>query len=306
MNQSSSLLHTDSSSCLQTVSLNMPDEALSTPIVNDQFSAQDADITIQSSDGILFKLHRSNLAGITGAFPGPEIDTQGEIVHLTEPAKVLEIVFQYVYPRKHPSLKDLDFDTLLQVAEAVEKYDVFSAMNTCEWRLSEFLPDHAVEILAHSVKHGYPESIDKAGLVLSRTPHLEMVEMLPLHCVVPWLKYQGAWQKIFDNAIRHIDGMFYNYYCYDVQHVCSPCRVSLLGWVTKLSQIKTISSLRDAITTRNPSIYNNSVAHPWCSNCSGNICQFHLPTVQKILEDGITSIPPFTEFLKAKEPAPSA
>ncbi|KAF8877849.1 hypothetical protein CPB84DRAFT_1794649 [Gymnopilus junonius] len=113
----------------------MPDEALSTPIVNNQFSAQDADITIQSSDGVLFKLHRQNLGTNTGGFPGMEISTQEEIVHLPEPAKVLEIVFQFVYPKKHPKLKGLDFGTILEVAEAVEKYEVFAAMNICEIRL---------------------------------------------------------------------------------------------------------------------------------------------------------------------------
>ncbi|KAF8878667.1 hypothetical protein CPB84DRAFT_1793950 [Gymnopilus junonius] len=273
----------------------MPDEALSTPIVNNQFSAQDADITIQSSDDILFKLHRSSLAATTGAFPGPEINTQEEIVHLTEPAKVLEVIFQYVYPRRHPDLKDLDFDTLLQTAEAVEKYEVFAAMNTCEWRLSEFLPDHAAEILAYSIKHGYPESINKAGLVLSRTPHLDVVQILPSHGTISLLKYQGTRQKIFDDAVRYVEKLpsgsrctlqsrkhgNHHQYLFD-PHVCPCCRFSLLCWITKLSKIRTSS----------PSVNDDTMENPWCSECLGKI-------LKKILEDGIASVPPFTDFLKA-------
>ncbi|KAF8868576.1 hypothetical protein CPB84DRAFT_1695834 [Gymnopilus junonius] len=156
-------------------------------------SAQDADITIQSSDGIIFKLHRHNLATHTDAFPGTELDldTHGDIVHLTEPGCVLEIVFEYVYPRKQPKLNNIDFEILMSVAEAVEKYNVFSAMNTCEVRLSEILPEHAAEILVHAIKHDYPELIDKAAIHISRIPILELVGILPTHCIVPLVRTLG-------------------------------------------------------------------------------------------------------------------
>ncbi|CAA7269258.1 unnamed protein product [Cyclocybe aegerita] len=99
------------------------------------FNAPDADVTFQSSDGIQFHIHRKHLESHTGAFPGSEFDTRGEVTHLTEHSKTLAILFQFVYPRRHPTLQDADFATLMPVAEAVEKYQVFSAMNTCEARL---------------------------------------------------------------------------------------------------------------------------------------------------------------------------
>ena len=98
-------------------------------------NAADSDVTFQSSDGVLFLIHRKNLEAITGAFPGPEFSTGGEIVPLTEPAKVLEIMFQFIYPRRHPTLEKLNFELILAVAEAVEKYEIFSAMKTCEVQL---------------------------------------------------------------------------------------------------------------------------------------------------------------------------
>ena len=58
-----------------------------------------------------------------------------ETMALDEPSDVLEILFQFIYPRRHPSLEDTDFETLAAVAEAVEKYQVFSAMNLCALRL---------------------------------------------------------------------------------------------------------------------------------------------------------------------------
>ena len=98
-------------------------------------NAADSDVTFQSSDGVLFLIRRKNLEAITGAFPGPEFSTGGEIVPLTEPAKVLEIMFQFIYPRRHPTLEKLNFELILAVAEAVEKYEIFSAMKTCEVQL---------------------------------------------------------------------------------------------------------------------------------------------------------------------------
>ena len=95
----------------------------------------DADVTFLSSDLVTFKLHRKYLEATTGSFPGAEFETQGELVRLTEPSSVLEVMFQFVYPRRHPRLDKQNFDSVLAIAEAVEKYEVFSAMNTCETRM---------------------------------------------------------------------------------------------------------------------------------------------------------------------------
>lgn len=56
-------------------------------------------------------------------------------MRLTESAKVLGILFQFVYPMRQPVLSGLQLDTLLALAEAVQKYQVFSAMNGCEYHL---------------------------------------------------------------------------------------------------------------------------------------------------------------------------
>lgn len=92
-------------------------------------------VTIQSSDNVKFNIHRTNLETSTGAFPGAEFETNGEVVYLTEKADVLAILFKFIYPQRHPSLEHLDFALLSQVAEAAEKYEVFAAMNIASIRL---------------------------------------------------------------------------------------------------------------------------------------------------------------------------
>lgn len=98
--------------------------------------SSNADLKVRSSDGVEFDLHRTVLAVHTGAFPGPDVGTAGEIVDLTESADVLRVCFDFMYPKRHPDLDDItDFDLLAAVAEAVGKYEIFAAVNTCNTRL---------------------------------------------------------------------------------------------------------------------------------------------------------------------------
>jgi len=96
----------------------------------------DTDIVIRSSDNVVFNLHRKNLEVHTGAFPAPEFAASPEdVTRLTEPSNVLAVVFDFIYPRRHPKLTSMGFEIVGPVAEAVEKYEVFAAMTACEMRL---------------------------------------------------------------------------------------------------------------------------------------------------------------------------
>jgi len=55
-------------------------------------------------------------------FPGPEMDTGGEMVQLTEPANILGILFPFLYQKAHPDLHEESFEVLAATAEAVGKY----------------------------------------------------------------------------------------------------------------------------------------------------------------------------------------
>jgi hypothetical protein len=91
-------------------------------------STLDADLTIKSSDGVLFKVHRRNLELLSEGFPGEDVKTHNEIVELTETADTLEFLFQYMYPDLH----GIPFQTLASLAEAAEKYRVFPVMEVCK------------------------------------------------------------------------------------------------------------------------------------------------------------------------------
>ena len=44
----------------------------------------------------------------------------------------LELLFQFCYPDYHPDVESLEFDILMLLAEAAEKYQVFPAMTICK------------------------------------------------------------------------------------------------------------------------------------------------------------------------------
>lgn len=99
-------------------------------------SAHDSDVTFRSCDGILFQIHRKNLEVVSEGFSPPDgTTTQGDIVRLTEEADTLELLFQYMYPKRHPDLKGIAFKKLSLLAEAAEKYQVYTAMVICNFRM---------------------------------------------------------------------------------------------------------------------------------------------------------------------------
>jgi hypothetical protein len=126
------------------------------------------------------------------------------MVQLTEPANVLAILFAFLYPKAPPDLRGESFEVLAAVAEAVGKYEVFSAVEFCNERLvyvdsdlpspflldnigyyREFLPQHAPEILVHAVKHDYPRLISATLPHFARAPFVPVLEKLPPSYMVP-------------------------------------------------------------------------------------------------------------------------
>ena len=105
-----------------------------TPLVR----AADADVTISSSDGVLFKVHRKNLELWSEGFPGSDVPVtvhDNEVVPLTERAATLELLFRYMYKERQPDLSAVPPDDLAELAEAAEKYMVYPAMEVCKVRM---------------------------------------------------------------------------------------------------------------------------------------------------------------------------
>jgi hypothetical protein len=83
---------------------------------------------------VLFKFHKKHIEVYSGAFAGADqfASSPTELVELTETSEVLEALLGLMSLQRRPDLTDLPFEVMAPLAEAVEKYQVFSAMPICE------------------------------------------------------------------------------------------------------------------------------------------------------------------------------
>lgn len=96
--------------------------------------AFDSDITLQSSDAVLFEVHRKNLEMHSEGFAAAHdisSTSVNEVVPLSENSAILEILMQYMYRQPQPDLRKVEFHILAGVAEAAEKYQVYAATTVC-------------------------------------------------------------------------------------------------------------------------------------------------------------------------------
>lgn len=100
-------------------------------LINPLVNFIDADVVFKSCDDVLFTIHRKNLEICSGGFPPLGFETHDEIVLLTESSETLELLFQYIYPNPQPDIRSSSFETILAVAEAAEKYEVYPAIYVC-------------------------------------------------------------------------------------------------------------------------------------------------------------------------------
>ncbi|KAJ3711200.1 hypothetical protein C8R42DRAFT_648338 [Lentinula raphanica] len=181
------------------------------------FNAADADIVILSSDNVQFRLHRKRLELSSGLFPLaaelPETSSK-EVVRLTESGKTLDLLFQFMYPQRYPSLSGLKVDQLLALAEAAEKYEVFALMNICELHLRALLPKYSQRVLKFAAKHDHDALIQEvAPLLVSNMPLSELAGVLPPRVYKPWSLYRERWVHKAVINIAHVGP----HDCYDVR-----------------------------------------------------------------------------------------
>ena len=92
-----------------------------------------ADIVLVSSDGHRFGTHCKNLGEFTGGFPLDLRPANGEDVPMPDlDSESLSLFLQYIHHHRQPDLSRVPFRSLSQLAEAVEKYDVYSATEICK------------------------------------------------------------------------------------------------------------------------------------------------------------------------------
>jgi len=154
------------------------------------------DIVLESCDGVRYGAHAANLEAYSAGFPlAASTQFSGEIVHLPEHSNVLRLLLQYMHNERQPDSSGIPFKVLAPLAEAVEKYMVFSAMEVCKIRMREAMPHHPLDVLCYAVKHGYPKLSNKAAprtLSISLHDMSRAMEDRP-DIILKWVQYREHW-----------------------------------------------------------------------------------------------------------------
>ncbi|TFK64788.1 hypothetical protein BDN72DRAFT_962974 [Pluteus cervinus] len=148
------------------------------------FCQPDADVTIISSDGIRFQLHKKNLALNTGGFPPLELTSTTELreqVTFSEKGQILDLLFHFVYPQHYPDLETIEMSVLSELAEAAEKYEVFGAVFET--------PNHPLEVFSYATPFNYLDLADMAAPLVLGTPLPTIASRVPANALVAWVRY---------------------------------------------------------------------------------------------------------------------
>ncbi|KAJ6626461.1 hypothetical protein B0H10DRAFT_1998445 [Mycena sp. CBHHK59/15] len=250
-------------------------------IVSPMFNAADADVTFRSSDGVLFHVHRTNLEVCTEGFPPAEISTAGEIVDLPESSTTLELLFQYMYPRRHPALDTTPFEILAPLAEAAEKYQVFPAMNICHIRMRDMIPKHPTAVMVYAAKHDYPYLVSEVAPDMISVSPVEVIKLLPPYLVLPWIQYVQEWVRVLQTTALALPSQNLNYH--PNYNSCSKWAQTAALCLSRLGAgVHTLRALDDVFDGQ------RSV-----DSCCKNDWQLW----RKRIEDEVARIPKFSSFL---------
>ncbi|KAG6887489.1 hypothetical protein C0995_014906 [Termitomyces sp. Mi166 len=241
-----------------------------------QFNAPDADIVFCSSDNILFRIHSRNLDVTTGGFPPTDFPHgANEYINLTEDSSTLELMFHFVYPRSQPHLEKITFEALARLAEAVEKYQVYAAMRLCNIYMEKTLPDHALDVLKYSLRHGYPDLVDQAAPFVTLTNISAEWNSVPPDLLYAWLRYYDSWNSTIRKA----------------SHTAPPGH-KCPNWLEY--QRKIFSALGELTGIKNDESISAVITVPhFASMC----CKDDADRWQKAFIDKIQDVPPFTKFI---------
>ncbi|KAJ3906224.1 hypothetical protein F5879DRAFT_947083 [Lentinula edodes] len=151
-------------------------------------------MTLQSSDNVIFKVHRLNLEMHSQVFAdagGSTVGTvENEIVSLSETSEVLELMLQYVYLQPQPDLQKVEWEVMKDLAEAVEKYEIYSAIGVCSQRMRERLNEHPIDVLLFSVRHKYTDMMNESAEATLDIPPYTMLSCVPPNVFAAWIEYQ--------------------------------------------------------------------------------------------------------------------
>ncbi|KAF8728410.1 hypothetical protein AX14_006685, partial [Amanita brunnescens Koide BX004] len=105
---------------------------------------------------------------------------------MSERSEVLVLLFTFMYPERQPNLTKVGFRVLADLAEAAEKFEVYSAMATCYTHMAAEIEKYPLDILVYAAKHGHFELLDKSALMVIGQPLGTVIDRMPPVIALAW------------------------------------------------------------------------------------------------------------------------
>ncbi|KAF9472588.1 hypothetical protein BDN70DRAFT_818431, partial [Pholiota conissans] len=140
-----------------------------------------------------FQAHMKNLELYSEGFPqAGSVKLDSDVPALEETADVLELMLQFMHHTRQPDLSEVSFTLLSSLAEAVEKYMIYSAMDICKVLSIE---EHPLDVLVYAQKHDYTKLANKAAPLTIAMNSKEVVAKanaarLYDSFIVTWFRYR--------------------------------------------------------------------------------------------------------------------
>ncbi|KAF6745851.1 hypothetical protein DFP72DRAFT_924073 [Ephemerocybe angulata] len=149
------------------------DEPVKCPVLDCKIAV---DVVFRSDDHILFGAHRPNLEMYSEILKEEGFDVGSQKAHLIYgDASTVRLLLEGMHKfRRVTSLADLPSDRFWALADAAERYSVYTVMAACSEHISLRPlrhPDDALKCLVFAVKYGY---VGVADSVASSTIHCDM------------------------------------------------------------------------------------------------------------------------------------
>ncbi|TRM57753.1 hypothetical protein BD626DRAFT_513945 [Schizophyllum amplum] len=172
--------------------------------VSERFSTSTpSTIPFVSLDNMMFHIERAKLERAADFAPPAGVHSSPtEPVRLQELSPVLELLFRFVYCEIYIDLDPEPFDVVAQLAEAAEKYMVYSAIAVCRLYMKNQHKERPMNVMQYAAKYNYKDILDLvAPYTVGKTQGV-MQDILPASLLLPWIAFDHQYQDVAQMTVN--------------------------------------------------------------------------------------------------------
>jgi len=167
------------------------------------------DVTLEASDGTRFGVSASYLHRSSGAFPAPgfvnaDPIAANDVTILHETADIVRLMVKFLHPAApQPDLWRIG--NLWQLAEAVEKYKIFTAQGVVKARVRSLATEYPIQVFIYAARQGHDDLLPdvEKPIGLANYKSIEIALKL-LYAEPPWVigAFHAFRKRYRENALH--------------------------------------------------------------------------------------------------------